>query len=280
MGYLSDFFVNNNWGLLLMLAGVLGGIFAGVISDKVFGSRRGPVAALLYGLMLIFTIAMMPFVIKSNKTLKQEMTVNVYHKFIDRYAQHGEISLEKVTSKLSENYVISGSEKSVIDGDSVSVLKLEPQPGKKKLMLANKVGDLLLAKYDYFNKYQNKYEKRDVKVKNVGQIVGLPINATAYILGFIVVFMSLCVIGVHGMLSGTATMDFGGRRAAATAVGLIDGFVYLGTGFQFVCLGPLTELNWNYWPPFLIPFAVIGLILAIKIWHAFPHAKRKKGGKV
>jgi len=276
MGYLPDFFVNNNWGLLLMLAGVFGGIFAGVISDKIFGSRRGPVAALLYGLMLIFVIAMMPFVIQSNKTLQKEITVNVYHKFIERYAQYSEINMEKVTSKLSENYVISSNEKSVIDGDSISVLKLEPQPGMKKMMLANKVGDLLLAEYEHFNKYQKKYEKREVKVKNVGQIVGLPLNATAYILGFIVVFMSLCVIGVHGMLSGTATMDFGGRRGAATAVGLIDGFVYLGTGFQSLSLGFLTELSWNYWPPFLIPFAVIGLILAIKIWYAFPQAKRKK----
>jgi hypothetical protein len=251
-------------------------MFAGFISERIFGSRRGPVAALLYGLMLIFALAMIPFVIQSNKTLKKQMTVNVYHKFIDRYAQFGDINLEKVTTRLNENYFISGTENIVIEGDSVTVLKLEPRSGKKKLMLANKVGDLALAEYEHFNKYQNKYEKLDVKVKNIGQVVGLPINATAYILGFIVVLMSLCVIGVHGMLSGTATMDFGGRRGAATAVGLIDGFVYLGTGFQSLSLGFLTELNWNFWPPFLIPFAVIGLILAIKIWHAFPQAKRKK----
>lgn len=276
MGYLPDFFVNNNWGLLLMLAGVCGGMFAGIISDRIFGSRRGPVAALLYGVMLILAIAMIPFVIQSNKTLKKQMTVNVYHKFIERYAQFGDISLEKVTTRLGENYLISETDNIVTEGDSVTVLKLEPRLEKKKLMLANKVSDLTLAEYEYFNKYQGKYEKRDVKVKNIGKIVGLPINATAYILGFIVVFMSLCVIGVHGMLSGTATMDFGGRRGAATAVGLIDGFVYLGTGLQSLSLGFLTELNWNYWPLFLIPFAVIGLILAIRIWHAFPNAKRKK----
>ena len=77
------------------------------------------------------------------------------------------------------------------------------------------------------------------------------------------------------MLSGTSTMDFGGRRAAATAVGLIDGFVYLGTGVQSLSLGFLTTQSWNYWPPFLVPFALLGLILAIRIWYAFPHAKRK-----
>ena len=42
-------FFLKNWGLLLMFAGILGGNIAGWISDKVFGSRRAPVAALLYG---------------------------------------------------------------------------------------------------------------------------------------------------------------------------------------------------------------------------------------
>ena len=40
-------------GLILCLAGISGGMFAGFISDKVFGSRRGPVAALLYGMMTV-----------------------------------------------------------------------------------------------------------------------------------------------------------------------------------------------------------------------------------
>jgi OPA family glycerol-3-phosphate transporter-like MFS transporter len=70
-------------------------------------------------------------------------------------------------------------------------------------------------------------------------------------------------------------MDFGGSKNAGTAVGFIDGMVYLGTGLQSLSLGFLTEKSWSYWPPFLIPFAVIGLILAVKIWHAFPGAGRK-----
>lgn len=158
-----EHFLRENWGLILMLAGVFGGLLAGIVSDKVFGSRRGPVAALLYGSMFGATIAM------------------------------------------------------------AFVLDLNP-----------------------------------------------------YILGVIVAFMSLCVIGTHGMLSGTSTMDFGGRRAAATAVGLIDGFVYLGTGVQSLCLGFLTTQNWNYWPPFLVPFAIIGLVQAIRIWNAYPKARQQK----
>ena len=144
-----------------------------------------------------------------------------------------------------------------------------------KDMLAGKISDTILLEYDYYNKYKGETEIRRIKVKDVGEVLGAPSDTRAYFLGFIVVFMSLCVIGVHGMLSGTSTMDFGGRRAAATAVGLIDGFVYLGTGVQSFALGKLTTQSWNYWAPFLIPFAAIGLVLAIRIWHAFPHAKRK-----
>ena len=96
------------------------------------------------------------------------------------------------------------------------------------------------------------------------------------ILGAMVLLISLCVIGAHGMLSGTATMDFGGRKGAATAVGVIDGFVYLGTGLQSLSLGFITSWNWQYWPVFLLPFALIGFALSLKIWKAMPNAK--KGG--
>ena len=96
------------------------------------------------------------------------------------------------------------------------------------------------------------------------------LSAVLCVVGCIMFMMSLAVIGVHGMLSGTATMDFGGKKAAATATGLVDGFVYLGTGFQAFALGRLTNIDWIYWPLFMIPFAIIGLILSLKIWKAFP----------
>jgi MFS transporter, OPA family, glycerol-3-phosphate transporter len=94
-------------------------------------------------------------------------------------------------------------------------------------------------------------------------------------LGITVTAMLLCVIGVHGLLSGTATMDFGGRKGAATAVGVIDGFVYLGTGFQSLSLGYLTTKSWNYWPIFLAPFALLGFVLCLRIWKALPNSTRK-----
>ena len=46
-------FVASHWGMLLCIAGILGGMFAGVISDRVFQSRRGPVSAVLYAALLV-----------------------------------------------------------------------------------------------------------------------------------------------------------------------------------------------------------------------------------
>jgi len=157
----SESFMHAHWGLILMIAGSSGGMLAGFLSDRVFGSRRGPVAALLYGTMVFATILMI-FALKN---------------------------------------------------------------------------PVLLA--------------------------------------VVVTLISFCVIGTHGMLSGTATMDFGGSRGAATAVGLIDGAVYLGTGIQSLAIGFISGVNWAFWPIFLAPFSIIGLMLAIKIWHAKPQPKKK-----
>jgi OPA family glycerol-3-phosphate transporter-like MFS transporter len=160
---ISESFVPKNWGMLLCVAGILGGVFAGTISDRLFQSRRGPVAALLYAIMLLGAVLMV-------------------------------FSLES---------------------DS---------------------------------------------------------------LGWLVVVMSLAIIGVHGMLSGTASMDFGGRRNAGVAVGIIDGFVYLGTGLQAIVLGlvlpkdgdPQAALasGWHWWPIVMLPAALVGLLLALRLWHA------------
>ncbi len=152
-------FVNDNWGLMLMIAGIAGGMIAGVVSDKFFQSRRPPVAAILYSIMFFAVILMIPFL------------------------------------------------------------------------------------------------------------------HNGWVLGLMVFLVSICVIGTHGVLSGTATMDFGGRKGAATAVGIIDGFVYLGTGFQSLALGFITMKNWLFWPIFLAPFALLGIYLLSRIWNATPLKK-------
>lgn len=163
-------FVFDNWGMLLCCAGIAGGLFAGVISDHFFQSRRGPVAAVLYALMAISAI-------------------------------------------------------------------------------------VLVFAYDSF------------------------------MIGWIVVFMSMCVIGVHGMLSGTASMDFGGKKNVGVVVGIIDGFVYLGTGVMsliYMYILPSDSAgeaanpdNWIAWPLSMIPVAVIGFFLATRVWNAKPKGKGK-----
>jgi OPA family glycerol-3-phosphate transporter-like MFS transporter len=95
------------------------------------------------------------------------------------------------------------------------------------------------------------------------------------IVGSAAVLISMAVIGVHSLMSGTAAADFGGRKATATCSGLVDGFVYLGSGLQSVSLGYLTTQSWLWWPIFLIPFALIGCAVALKMWHDLPEATRK-----
>ncbi|MCB9754037.1 MAG: MFS transporter [Myxococcales bacterium] len=164
---IAESFVPTNWGLLLCCAGILGGLFAGVISDHVFQSRRGPVVAVLYGILLASAVVMI-FVLQTPA------------------------------------------------------------------------------------------------------------------LGWLVVFMSMAVIGVHGMLSGTASMDFGGRKNAGIAVGIIDGFVYLGTAVMSFWYGwrlpsgdaAKDPANWSEWPVWMIPVALIGFVLALRVWHSKPQGKR------
>ncbi len=97
-----------------------------------------------------------------------------------------------------------------------------------------------------------------------------------YIIYAIVIIMAFSVIGTHGVLSGTASADFGGKQATATATGIIDGFVYLGVAIQGLSLGYLTDISYNYWFPFLIPFALMGLYLSSRIWKAKPKMKNNK----
>lgn len=167
-------FVPHNWGMLLCIAGICGGVFAGVISDRVFQSRRGPVSFVLYAFMLLGSLIMIP-------------------------------------------------------------------------MLQSPA------------------------------------------LGWLMVLMSMCIIGVHGMLSGTASMDFGGKKNAGVAVGIIDGFVYLGTAVQALILGRVLPndvdkdatgrliaadpASWHNWPLVMVPAALIGGFLALRMWSAMPKGR-------
>lgn len=106
-------------------------------------------------------------------------------------------------------------------------------------------------------------------------IMSFTLFASPFMVGICVIGIWMFVIGVHSLMSGTAAADFGGRKATATASGILDGFVYLGSGLQSVCLGFLVTKDWQYWPIFMLPFSAIAVALAWRTWHALPEATKK-----
>jgi len=96
-----------------------------------------------------------------------------------------------------------------------------------------------------------------------------------FLVGSTAVLIVTAGIGITSLMSGTAATDFGGRKATATSSGVVDAFAYLGSGLQSVCLGYLLDRSWYWWPVFLMPFAVGGGIMAIKIWKELPAATKR-----
>lgn len=88
------------------------------------------------------------------------------------------------------------------------------------------------------------------------------------------VVLSFCVNGAHGMIGGAASMDFGGKKAAATAAGLFDGMQYL-TAFLVGPGVPLITKRWGWeawhWAP--IPFALLGALMMSTLWNVTPSRK-------
>jgi OPA family glycerol-3-phosphate transporter-like MFS transporter len=98
------------------------------------------------------------------------------------------------------------------------------------------------------------------------------------VVGWTAVFIVMASIGITSLMSGTAATDFGGRKATATSMGIVNGFAYVGSGIQSFSLGfllPPKGPSWQWLPVFVIPFAIIGTLIAIKIWHELPAATRK-----
>jgi len=86
--------------------------------------------------------------------------------------------------------------------------------------------------------------------------------------------LSFFVNGAHGMIGGAATMDFGGRKAAGTAVGLIDGMQYLAGAFVGMLVGYVTtNWGWQAWKLWPIPFAIVGALVMSSLWNVLPKGK-------
>lgn len=106
-------------------------------------------------------------------------------------------------------------------------------------------------------------------------VMAMALKTQPLVVGISALLIVAAVTGVHSLMSGTAAADFGGRKATATCSGIVDGCVYLGSSVQSVCVGILSGLDWQWWPIFLMPFALTGSIIAWRIWHELPVATRK-----
>ena len=83
--------------------------------------------------------------------------------------------------------------------------------------------------------------------------------------------VSMCIQGTHSLLSGVASMDFGGKRAAASAAGLFDGCQYLAGGVVGWGMGWfLDKFGWGSWTWGIIGFSLLGGFLMISLWEARP----------
>lgn len=125
----------------------------------------------------------------------------------------------------------------------------------------------------------------------IGQVFALLMLGFAsgpVVAAFLVGFSCMFIFGIHGMLSGTASIDFGGRKAAATATGMLDGVQYLASGLTGFGLGwVLKTYGWDgvpyvagqtnpanasVWVFCIIPFSIIGAILMSCIWNERPNS--------
>lgn len=106
-------------------------------------------------------------------------------------------------------------------------------------------------------------------------VMAVTLGGNVWVFGASAIAIAMCSVGITSLMSGTAATDFGGRTATATSSGIVDGFAYLGSTVQSFSLGHLTAHGWGKWPIFLIPFAAVGLVIAIKIWFELPPATKK-----
>jgi sugar phosphate permease len=267
-------FVQAGWGGLLFVAGVIGGNVAGWVSDLFFQSRRAPTAGGLYLLLTVCAVAMIFLLAKPGNEVEwagEGSGLRPGDRVIELAGEPiaGWEDVRRAAACWPAE--CEASRWNADDCVCSTAGDLEVDPGLVASQgtipaVLERDGARLAIDLPDPKQVQRAGDKRRLDARPV-----LPISP--FFLGAIVFLVSLGVIGTHGLLSGTATMDFGGRKGAATAVGVIDGFVYLGTALQSVSLGFLTGRNWTYWPIFLVPFGILGFVLLLRIWNAKPAPK-------
>lgn len=268
-------FLQGGWGGLQFVAGVVGGNVAGWVSDLVFSSRRAPAAAGLYALLAVCTVGLsfglggtnttvawsdgkkVPLAPGDTITAVQGVPVTGDWRAVARAVAC--VPSVCVTPGAAWNAAACRCSAKAT-GAAAGVTP--PADGVIRLTVRRGGATVEVP----WNDPLARARAGDVRRLAAGPLI----DVSPWLLGVLVFLLSVGVIGTHGLLSGTATMDFGGRRAAATAVGVIDGFVYLGTAVQSVALGYLTTRDWAFWPLFLLPFALVGFVLLTRIWNAAP----------
>jgi sugar phosphate permease len=90
---------------------------------------------------------------------------------------------------------------------------------------------------------------------------------------WMLIAVSFFIQSAHSLVGGAASMDFGGRKAVATAAGLFDGAQYLAGAIVALTLGRLLDrYGWRVWGVTQVPFAILGALLIARLWNARPGA--------
>jgi sugar phosphate permease len=112
-----------------------------------------------------------------------------------------------------------------------------------------------------------------VSAGTFGAIGGGPLFAAWMLIG-----VSFFIQSAHSLVGGAASMDFGGRKAVATAAGLFDGAQYLAGAVVGESVGRLIDARgWGVWSWAQVPFAIVGAVLIATLWNARP-GKSAHGG--
>jgi OPA family glycerol-3-phosphate transporter-like MFS transporter len=118
----------------------------------------------------------------------------------------------------------------------------------------------------------------------IGQVVALLLLgwvSKPLFAALLIPFTCMWIFGVHGMLSATSAMDFGGTKAVATVTGICDGVQYLASGLTgFVLGGMLDKYGWSSWTYMIIPFSIIGGSLMLRLWNETPLKHKAKTEEV
>lgn len=119
------------------------------------------------------------------------------------------------------------------------------------------------------------YGLESAVILGAGLLLANPATTSPWLAACMTLVISLTCNSTHSILGTAAAMDLGGRKMAGFAAGVIDSFQYLGAGVAGIGLGRLidyavlhTQLGWNAWFFFMLPFSLTGMFLMTYIWRS------------